>query len=263
MIHHMEDQLGYDLFERRIGQIFPTLQADLLFRETIGLFDRVRRVSDLAHSLRTGTGERLSVVSYHSLAVQTVPKILRAVATHYPGLTFSFDAKGPDDQIIDIIRADADIGIAGNVPDLASLKRHQLGQDEIVAVLPADHPTAASPCLTFADAAAMPCITSPPGSPVGRMLSREFEIRGLELRVLVSISSPTPVFELVRRFGGVALIGSMAVKTIGAMQGLIVKPLEASIRYPITAFWSAEAPASRARTLFLELLSKEFTSLNP
>jgi DNA-binding transcriptional LysR family regulator len=258
MIRHLEKQLGYTLFELRMGRIAPTYQADRLFRETNGLFEQVQRVSDLASSLKTGVGERLAVVSYYSAAIQAVPKILHAVARKFPDTSFSLDTKSPSDQIEDIIRADADVGIAGNVPDLPSLEQRYLGHDELVAVLPRDHPAASRKVLGLADIAGMPCIAGPPNSPVGRMLRQTFKDHDVELKTQIAISSPVPIFELVRLFRGVALIGSMALRRMDGAEGLVIKPLEVSIQYPVSAFWSAHALSIRARNLFVDLLAEEF-----
>jgi len=197
MMHHLEKQLGYALFERRTGRIFPTFQASALFRETDGLFERVQRVSDLAGSLRSGLGERLAVLSYYSAALQAVPKILHAVSMSFPEISLSLDAKNPVDQIEDIIRADADVGIAGNVPNLPSLDQRYLGHDVLVAVLPRNHPAAAEQVLSLAQITTMACIAGPADSPVGRMLRQAFSERGLAFKTLIAIGSPVPVFELV------------------------------------------------------------------
>lgn len=259
MIRHLEKQLGYALFELRGGRIHPTYQADLLFRETNRLFQQAQRVSDLASSLKTGTGERLAVVSYYSAAIQLVPKVLHAVARKFPDTAFSIDTKNPGDQIEDILRADADVGIAGNVPELPSLEQRFLGDDELVAVLPREHPAARRPVLALADVTTMPVIAAPSDSPVGKMLRRTFQERGLTLETQITISSPVPIFELVRLFNGVALIGSMAMRHMNDSDGLVIRPLDVAMRYPMSAFWSAQALSLRARNLFVTLLAEEFS----
>jgi len=256
MIHHLQRQLGYDLFELRQGRITPTSQGTALFRETNGLFERVQHVSDFAASLRTGFGERLVVLSYYSAAMKAVPKVLHAV----PDASLSLDIRNPAEQVDDVLRGDADIGISGNVPELPNLEQRPLAHDEVVAVLPRDHPAAAKRTISLETIAGMPCIAGPGTSPMGKLMRQAFNERGLELNLKVAIGSPVPVFELVRLMNGVGLLGAMALKNIREDEGLVVRPLDVTVRYPVSVFWNSNAMQTRVRRLFVDLLVEEFKS---
>lgn len=261
MIRHLEEQLGYDLFELRQGRIFATPQAELLFRKTGGLFEQVAQISQLAKDLKSGFGERLSILSFYSAVIEAVPAALLTVAQKFPEASFSIDSKNPTDQIDDVLNGSADVGIAGNIPDMPSLSQRLMGTDELIAVMTSDHPCASREVLQFSDAAASPCIAGPQNSPVGRMLRDAFNERGLELDARFTVGSPLPINELVRRFNGIAFIGSMALKRRDANDGLVIKRLESSIAYPVTAFWSAQAPAVRVRDFFVDQLEMQFQLL--
>lgn len=258
MIRHLEKQLGYALFELRQGRIIATPQAELLFRKTGGLFEQVAQVSQLAKDLGSGFGERLSILSFYSAAIEVVPAALDSVAAKFPQASFSIDSKNPTDQIDDILNGSADVGIAGNIPDMPSLKQRLMGTDELIAVMPADHPLASHEVLNFADAATSPCIAGPQNSPVGKRLRDAFNQRGLHLDARFSVGSPLPINELVRRFKGIAFIGSMALKRRDPMDGLCIKRLEVPISYPVSAFWSAQAPVVRVRDYFVDQLEIQF-----
>jgi len=258
MMHHLEKQLGYALFELRQGRIFATPQADILFRETSGLFEQVERVATLAQDLRHGLRERLAILSFYSAALEAVPAALHIVAQRFPNASFSVDAKNPNEQIEDIINGQADVGIAGNVPDMPSLKQRFLADDELVAVISSHHKAASQDVVQLVDIAGAQCIAGPQDSPVGRLLRQAFAERELPFETRITAGSPLPIFELVRRFKGVGVIGSMAIRPTDEANGIVVKPLEIQIKYPISAFWNAQAPSNRARDLFVDQLVTQF-----
>ncbi|WP_163773895.1 helix-turn-helix domain-containing protein, partial [Proteus mirabilis] len=65
MLRHLEDQLGYALFERGEGRARPTAEARVLIHEVDEIFARVKRTSQVARNLKKGGGERLAVVGPH------------------------------------------------------------------------------------------------------------------------------------------------------------------------------------------------------
>jgi len=260
MIRHLEDQLGYQLFRSERGRIAPTLQANVLFRESGGLTERLHRIADVARNLRFGQGERLAVLSYYSCAVELVPRALEATLKVFPDLAVSIGAKSPAEQMVDVLRMDADIGIAGNIPELPDMDYRTLGRDRIVAVLRADSPLAAEPVARFAALAGESLVSSTIGSPVGRRLDEAFAEHGHPFRPKVEIMTPVPAFELVRRLGHVALIGGMAAEGMTDRHGLVLRPLEAEVSYEVRVFWNRNTTPSAARDLFVTRLQAEFAT---
>lgn len=263
LVRHLEDQLGYSLFATQRGRTVPTVQADLLFRETEGLTEHMRRVVGVAHSLRGGAGERLSVLSFHSMSIDLVPRALEGVLRVYPGLLVSIGTKSSSDQIADVMRMTADVGIAGNLPEMAEIETISLGMDSIVAVMRADLPIARAPVVRFADLATVPLVSSPIDSPIGTKLQEGFARHGQVFRPAVEAAAPTPIMQLVRRLGQIGLVGVRAVDSLRDMDGLVLRPLETPVEYEMQAFWNRNSAPSPARDLFVQKLAAAYANSSP
>jgi DNA-binding transcriptional LysR family regulator len=99
MIQYMWTSSATGFLERSTRRRYPTHQASVLFRETEGIFERVRRAAEFAKSLKKGAGETLSVLSYYSSAMTTVRRVMFEVSKRYPDVAFSLDVRNPGSQI--------------------------------------------------------------------------------------------------------------------------------------------------------------------
>jgi DNA-binding transcriptional LysR family regulator len=208
--------------------------------------------------LRGGAGERLSVLSFHSMSIDLVPQALESVLRVYPGLKVSIGTKSSSDQLADVMRMTADVGIAGNLPEMAEIEAISLGRDSIVAVMRADHPLAQTPVVRFCDLAVLPLVSSPIDSPIGTKLQEGFARHGKVFRPAVEAAAPTPIMQLVRRLGQIGLVGIQAVDSLKDMDGLAVRPLEAPVKYEMQAFWNRNSAPSPARDLFVQKLAAAY-----
>jgi DNA-binding transcriptional LysR family regulator len=168
MLRHLEDQLGYALFERADGRIRPTAEAQILIVEVDEIFARVRRTSEIARNLGQGSGERLAVVCTHTLAVTLMPTTMSRLRQRFPGLDLALDTQGLAEQLNSIERHVAHLGIATGIRPPPGMAARHLGRSRFVAIMPAGHPLASQPGVALADYARFPCISGHPGGRSGR-----------------------------------------------------------------------------------------------
>ncbi|MFT4185399.1 MAG: LysR family transcriptional regulator, partial [Rhizobium sp.] len=50
-LHHLEDQLGYTLFDRIGGRLVPTMEANLLFADADRVFREIEALKSLARDI--------------------------------------------------------------------------------------------------------------------------------------------------------------------------------------------------------------------
>lgn len=260
MVRSLEDRLGYPLFSLRKGRIVPTREADRLVAEVDGVFEAVGRVERMARDLRQGAFDRVAVVAVTSIAVGVLPEALREVAARFPRVPISLDALNLADQIGAVARADADLGIAINVPALAGFERRRLASAHFVAVLHPDHAYAGRDRLTLADFALAPTILPPTGSPLGKILHSAFAAAGIRPIPGVTVNSPLPTGELIRAFRGLGILDGLTVRLIGAPD-LVVRPLAEPIAFPIHAFWQERATLSLPQMALVERVEDHLRQL--
>ncbi|WP_416830889.1 MAG: LysR family transcriptional regulator [Erythrobacter sp.] len=88
VLRHAEDQLGFSLFERRKGRLYPTEAAKELFRGVSDIYDRVGALDRTAGNIRNRKGGHLRLGVLPSLGFAIAPPLVAAMRRTHPHITF-------------------------------------------------------------------------------------------------------------------------------------------------------------------------------
>jgi DNA-binding transcriptional LysR family regulator len=261
MLRHLEQQLGYALFDRVDSRIRPTQEAQVLIEEVDAIFLRVEQTAAVARRLARGEGDRMAVVCVHMLATSSLPRVMGLLHRRFPGLEIELDTKGQAEQVNMLLSRGADLGIATGPEPPPSLASRVFGRSRLVAVLPASHPLASREVVMLEDFARHPCILGSDRDPLGALAKSLFAQHGIQPDVKLTIGSPLFCYEAVRTFGHLAMAGQMTTKVIGKRPGITIRPIEPAADYAIYALWNVGAAPSAARDTLLSLLAEELQPL--
>lgn len=261
MLRHLEEQLGYALFERAEGRIRATQEAQILIQEVDAVFLRVERTGSVARRLARGGGERMAVVCVHMLATSSLPRVMGRLHRRFPELELELDTKGQAEQVSTLLSRGADLGIATGPEPPSSLAAKVFGRARLMAVLPASHPLASREVVRLEDYARHPCILGSERDPLGGLAMSLFARHGIQPNVRLTIGSPLFCYEAVRTFGHMGIAGPMTTMAMGKSPGIAIRPIEPVADYAIYALWNVGAAPSAAREALLKLLAEELKPL--
>lgn len=243
-----ESRLGFRLFERQRTRLFPTPEAQRLFAEVEGLYRGIQRVNDLAVNLaRSGVGN-LRVVSSASYAQRLVPQALQRFARSNPTVQIDCRNVTYDELAARFLTGDADVGISMVAPDHANLQSTELGQDQLVCLIPGSHPLARRQVLTLDRLRSSPWIGYPAAAPLGALISK---LLGADVAASarIVVHSPVTAIAFAQQGLGAALVVRWSLPpTLPA--GMVVRPIEPAPPVTIWAVSSRLAP--------LPVLAKRF-----
>lgn len=255
-----ESRLGFKLFERRRTRLVPTPEAQRLFEEVQGLYCGMQRVNDLATNLaRSGVGS-LRVVTSASFAQRLVPAALQRLARGNPGVQIDCRNVTYDELAARFVTADADIGISMLAPDHANLTSLELGQDELVCVLPRTHPLASKQVLTLEALRSTPWIGYPTAAPLGQIVSGLLGAAAASAQVVVH--SPVTAIAFAQQGLGAALVVRWSLPPALA-PGVVVRPIEPAAPVKIWAVHSNLAPLPVLAKRFLAAVGKVLADRPP
>ncbi|MCK0127619.1 LysR family transcriptional regulator [Erythrobacter sp. F6033] len=88
VLRHAEDQLGFPLFDRRKGRLYPTDAATELFREVSEIYERVSALDRTADNIRSRKGGHLRIGVLPSLGFAIAPPMVAAMRADDPDASF-------------------------------------------------------------------------------------------------------------------------------------------------------------------------------
>ena len=137
-------------------------------------------------------------------------------------------------------------------PDHASLESVELGQDEVVCLIPGGHPFAPMEAVRVEHLRSAPWIRYPATTPLGRTL---FSLLGPEIASLaqIEVHSPVTAIAFAQQGLGAALVGRWSLP-LALRAGMIVRPFVPFTPVKIWAVYSTIDPLPVLARRFLAVV---------
>jgi DNA-binding transcriptional LysR family regulator len=253
----LQEWFGEPLY-RRIGHGIALTPAGERLVEQARLlrqaYSQARGVRDGWRDIASGT---LRLGASTTPASYLLPRLVAAFRRRYPGVSLQL-ADGNTGEIVQSLPLLDMAFIEGEVPSglPGDTAVHNWRQDEVVAVVRADHVLAGKAKVTLKDLAAFSLVMREQGSGVRRLVEQSFQAAGLAPDVGLELAGVEGVKQAVRAGLGVGFVSIMSMRhEDGSLAVLRIQPggLERTISILLP---HAAAPA-RAAALFLQMCRED------
>lgn len=134
---HAEQQLGFPLFQRARGKLYPTPEALILQKEVGALFEHLQRVKRLARGLRHQQDRPLHLEVSPALAQSILPGALSNWRADYPSLPCSLAMHHTTEIVQRLCLHEADLGLTLQKTDHPGVVVEALAYGYLTAIAPA------------------------------------------------------------------------------------------------------------------------------
>ena len=197
------------------------------------------------HGLTRGT---LRVGTFASVSIHWLPAIMKEFLTRYPGIRFELVSKWEFAEVEDLIhRGQVDCGFLG-LPVGAGLDTFPLCRDQLMAVLPSDHPLAGAPWYPMERFAEDPFIWIPEERDLE--LGLIFQEEGIRPNLQYTVNDDIAVLAMVEQGLGVSIRPELVLRNTGRRFAAI--PLERPRYRDIVLAVRSGRPPSPLTARFLE-----------
>lgn len=251
----LEQELGVDLFRRHQTRVeLSDIGTQLLgrARAMLGLAATLQQEAADARGMKRGT---LRIGSFGPTAsVRLLPAILSHFRQAYPGIEVHVD-EGPDRQVIQWLdERRVDVGFV--VLDQERFDTVAFFEDQLVALLPADHPLAASTAVSLQALCDDPFILTEAGS--SELVMRLFSVARLRPNVRYRCAQLISTLAAVSRGDGVSIVAQASLPEQGDRR-YVARPLTPPVPRRIGLAVLDRRQASPATLAFLALAQKWVT----
>lgn len=214
-IRALEDDLGVPLLDR-LGRGAAPTRAGQLF---LGYAQRILALAREARQAIDHFQGRMSgelVVGGSTIPGEyLLPALIGTFKSKYPEISVTL-LIGDTRQVSEWVEeARAEVGVVGAKPTSRGLDSRELMTDELVVVVPANHPWSQRDAITVAELRGEPMVMRERGSGSREAIERALESIGLDLaalRVTGEMGSTQAIKQGVRAGVGIALISQRAVE---------------------------------------------------
>lgn len=248
----LEQELGVELLRRHQSQVELTDIGEQLLqraRAMLGLANTLRQEAADARGMKTGT---LRIGSFGpTSSIKLLPKILQRYREVHPGIEVHID-EGPDRQVLQWLE-ERRIDVGFVVLPEERFDTFALVEDQMVALLPLDHPMAAHGALSLQDLCADPFVLTEAGS--SELVSRLFSAARLQPNIRYRCSQLLSTLDVVSRGDAITVVAEGSLPDDPAPRYL-KKPLLPAVQRLIGLAVLDQRQASPATRAFIELATQ-------
>ncbi|WP_244830407.1 MULTISPECIES: LysR substrate-binding domain-containing protein [unclassified Caballeronia] len=248
-----ESRLGFLLFERMRGRLYPTPEAKRIFDEVMRAYEGIERVDNLVRSLADGTSGKLNIVCSPSLGVHLVPLAIARFHAEFQQLPIQFEPLTHNHLVPRVLFGKNCIGVSMFAVEHPNLVTMPIASGRLLCVAKKGA-LARRRALDPKQVAAMPWIDYEQDTPLGRIVGHVFR-NERRPEPVVRVRSAISACTLAREGVGVAVVDPFCIDS--AMRDLLdVVPLRAEAEHRLTAslIYSHVEPLSNAARRFVEIL---------
>lgn len=267
MLSHTEARIGFQLFERIKGRLYPSPEARRLFADVESVYRDIQRVNTTLHDLVQQRHGVLRIVSSPSLGHQLVPDAIAAFRRANGDIRVSLECLRHvllRDRLLD---HQADLGISLFAIDHPNLRAVALSEVRVLVVCPAGHPLSTlAPAQLPQALAATPLIGYPAETPFHAFIKPAFERLGLPYRPAIDVDSPHHACALVKNGAGFSVVDEVSYRASGP-ERMAVLPLLSDERLTVSLVQLRREPLARLAQTFVErlrevLLESKFAAMD-
>lgn len=260
-IQTLESELDLKLLDRLGREVVPTKAGEVL----LGYAARILRLRDEAAQaigqMKGSLSGRLEVGASTIPGTYILPRHLKAFSARFSELSVAVRIGDSHAVARDVLERTVEIGVVGAKPASAKLLFEPLSSDELVLVVPAEHPWADLKALDIRELRGQPLVIREEGSGTRKRFEQALRAAGLslsEMTLAAEFETNEAIKQAVASGLGLAVISDMAVAS-EATQGLLrsVSLKGASLKRTFYVIRRRGANLSPASEAFLAFLLKE------
>ncbi|QRX83325.1 LysR substrate-binding domain-containing protein [Glaciimonas sp. PAMC28666] len=257
-ISELEVQLNTQLLIRSNKGISATAAGFSLLHLARGVLNDLDNIEIQMQAFASGTRGSVRVLANISVMTQFMPQALKSFLAKYPLVQVNLEDKVSTAIIQGVMDNIADIGIFTQVPHGEGLEVYPYKTDELVLIVPRDHPLAARSSVSFSDTLDFEFVGLNVGSSLNYQMVKSASELGRSLKLRIQVSGYDAQCLMVEAGLGIGILpkissqiyGTLDIKKIALDEPWARRQIDICVR-------SYEALSEAAKRLFDHLQSQK------
>ena len=205
VMKHAETSVGVKLFSRKNGRYSPTREANAIFNQINGVYDKVEDLQFVISRIKRGANTELKIGSAPSIATVMVPRAIADVRKAFPNLLIEVDILKREDTVDYLLLGKGELVALSYKFEHPMLTFVPLARGRLKCIVPEGHPLSRRSRVTAKEIVKYPLIGVDPNDPYGRIMAEVFSSQALHYEVTIQARFGTTVCALVTHNLGIAL----------------------------------------------------------
>ena len=224
LLKHLEDDVGLSLFDRHKGRLTATAHGLRLHQEIERIFAGVKQVENAIEVVRREAQGRLVVGLVPALEGAFIERATMEFLAANPNVYCSIHSGHSKWITESILERRIDVGIVTSRVDHPSMVTEPLLADQLVCIMPLDHPLAAEEIIRPESLEGVPFVSFNLDTYTWQKIDSIFKQHDIIPNVVLSANASSSVCEFVAAGLGVSLVHPLF--TAGVADRVVARPFE-------------------------------------
>ncbi|MCC3862578.1 LysR family transcriptional regulator [Pseudemcibacter aquimaris] len=257
ILKHAEDGLGFLLFRRVRGRLVATSEANILYKETEGIYKRIARLKQTAENLKNPEDGKIRIVSVAALSIEILPRLIQDFRAKHKSAQFIYQTEHFSSMMKTLFDYDKEIGFALNPPKIDGVKEVVIGEGELVCIYGSgefdDYPDR----LKLPELQSHDYVSIEDSGPLSDLLENRMDKDGLSFQSSLIAQTYFVARNMVALGSGIAIVDDVTARS-NRPENVKYKGFNPPIKYQIKALFLSERKLSPAAERFLEFVKRGF-----
>ncbi|MGI6109325.1 MAG: LysR family transcriptional regulator [Eubacteriaceae bacterium] len=251
-IKALEQEIGTTLIERRKDGIRLTPDGEAYYPYLLSIHTAEKALLQKRQEMAGLEKSTITIGTFTSISRTVLPPLMKAFQKQFPSLTFIL-RQGEYTGIQQWIQeGSVDFGFI-NKEAVGDVEMTPLYDDEMMAVLPPDHPLSEKSVLSLTELAGEPLILLDEGE--YSLPLAAFAARGLTPQVKYKVYDDYTILAMTRQSLGISMMYQTVLN--GFEQGLEIRPIQEAPRRTVAIAWRNRETMPGAARKFLDFIVRE------
>lgn len=250
VLHHLESQLNYRLFERIGGRLVPTMEAQLLYDDADRVFREIESLKHLARTIGEHKIGLLRIGASPPITYSVLAQALVQFRASHPTVKVHLHALPKKEITEQLVVGEIDLAVTLSTIQAPTVRSEILAPIPVMVVLREDDPLAALPEISPPDLVGRELISYGNHADVAPALNAAFERHGLQREVSIQIGSSIGAVPLVSGGLGIGLVDGLV--RWSSFAGLVARPFAPRVNMNVAISTNSARPLSRYYDPFLK-----------
>jgi len=259
-LQHAELQLGFKLFERVKGRLIPTVEAKILYEETLEIIEKVASLNKTAKNIRTIEHGSVRIASVVALGLEFIPKAVVAFRKNNLGIHFEVQSQHSDSLLSELKEYDKDVAIGFSPNHEVGMNYIPLGQGEFVCIYSGNEFDHYGERIKLEDIANHQMVSIKNSGVLGNQIIEQLQRASINTEPVITAQTYFMALNFVAAGGGIAIVDEFTARSQG-LKPVKYKAFDPPITFSVEAVHLENKIPSNSCFEFLDYLKSTIKAL--
>jgi DNA-binding transcriptional LysR family regulator len=211
-IQKMEADYGVKFFDRVGKKIFLTESGKILFSYAEKILTFLAQAEEALIDVKELKSGKLAIGASATVGSYYLPQIFKVFRKRYPGIEIEMNLSNSYVVVEDVLALKADLGFVSRLHHLERLVVIPFLEEELVLIVPPDHPLAHKGEVLLEDLSGQPFILRETGSATRDLIEEGVAKKGVSMKVVMDLASNEAIKKGVGDGLGISIISKYVVQ---------------------------------------------------